>query len=479
MKTVLLAAALLSASVVSAQPQRRALELERCHLNQVTDWAECGSFEVPEDYAVPDGRRITLRVAVLPSLTQPAEPDPMFMLAGGPGQSAVAIAAAVQQTLGVVNRHRDIVLIDQRGTGESTPLECALDFDGTAFDPEAQAEAVGDCLSGLDADPTSYTTVNHFRDLDAVRRALGYQRINLYAGSYGTRVAQVYMRERPGALQAVVMDAVASMGMRVGLEMGADAQLALDGLFERCQRNLACEQRFPDLQRRFEALLADLRASPRRLELADAATGEPGIVEMDDRRFALGLRALLYSPQTQRLVPLLIHQAAEGNWLGLVGLTSSFTQRLLEVMNPGLMLAVLCSEDLADIEAADIPAAERTSFVGTAQIDEFLGYCAAWPKPTRTVDWTPVSNDELPVLLLSGGLDPVTPPYRAEEVAATLGNSRHLIVPAGGHTVGGTGCISRLIAEFIDSRDPQGLDASCIDDIAFPSFFVSTLGPAS
>jgi pimeloyl-ACP methyl ester carboxylesterase len=267
------------------------------------------------------------------------------------------------------------------------------------------------------------------------------------------------------------------MKMRIGLEMGADAQVALDGLFERCQADRHCAGRFPELRRQFEELLSDLEANPRDLEIRNAATGEPEHLRMDDRLFALRLRALLYTPETQRLVPLLIEQATKGNWTGLVGLTGSFNESLVEVMTPALLLAVLCSEDLGGVGAADISARERASFVGTAQIDEFLGYCAGWPKSAHKVDWTPATSEGLPVLLLSGALDPVTPPYRAEEVAATLGNSRHLIVAAGGHMVGDTGCIPDLIAEFIASRNPQDLDASCINDIVTPSFFVSALGP--
>lgn len=474
---VVAAVILVSSSAASAQPEQSRLELEPCHLDHIAHWAECGSYEVPEDETVPDSRRITLRVAVLPSFAQPAEPDPVFLLAGGPGRSAVAMAAPVTQALGPVNRNRDIVLIDQRGTGQSSPLDCAFDFDQGAFDQEAKTEAVRDCLAGLDADPSRYGTIDHVRDLEAVRRALGYERINLYGTSYGTRVAQVYIREYPESLRAAVMDAVISMETRVGLEMGADAQLALDGVFHRCETDRDCGPRFPDLRRQLEGVLADLEANPRELELTDPVTGAPERIRMDEKVFALGLRAQLYHPQTQRLVPWLIDRAAHGDWTGLVGLTSAVKESQSEVMTEELLLAVLCSEDLADVATPEIPARERASLFGTALIDEFLGYCTAWPQPARRVDWNPARSDQLPVLLLSGALDPVTPPYRADEVAATLGNSRHLIVTAGGHTVGDMGCIPELIARFIESRDPEGLDASCIDDLDYPSFFVSALGP--
>ncbi len=233
----------------------------------------------------------------------------------------------------------------------------------------------------------------------------------------------------------------------------------------------------PDRELRFDALLVELAANPFDLQVLDAKTGEPDQTPMDHRMFAMGLRALLYSPQTQRLVPLLIDQASRGEWGGFVGLAASFNDGLLEVMTPGLLLAVLCTEDLAGVTESDISQRERDSFVGTAQIGEFIGYCHAWPKSPNPVDWSPPDGAGIPVLLLSGALDPATPPYRAEAAAASLAISRHLTVEFGGHTVGAMGCMPELIAEFIDTGDADSLDVSCLDEIVYPSFFVSQMGP--
>jgi len=460
-----------------AQMHTPTLVLEPCHLDHIAEWAQCGRMEVPEDYQQPNGRHINLRVAVLPAFVHPPKPDPVLLLAGGPGQSAVAIAAQIRQTLGKANQQRDIVLVDQRGTGHSNPLDCEIDLDQLAFDDNAKQTAITQCLAGLEADPLQYSTMNHIRDLEAVRVALGYHQVSLYGGSYGTRVAQVYMREYPQSVRAVVMDAVAPMDMRVGMQMGGDAQLALDGVFARCAADRACAERFPDLRSRFEALLTQLAAQPLTIEAEDARTTEVEPTPMDNRLFALGLRALLYSPQTQRLVPLLIDQASRGQWQGFVGLTSAFNDGLQEVMTPGLLLAVLCSEDLATASKADIGQRELDSFVGSAQVDEFLGFCAAWPRAKAPVDWSAPEGSPIPVLLLSGALDPVTPPYRAEAAARALPNSRQITVAAGGHTVGALGCMPELIAEFFDQGDPAALETECLDEIVYPAFFVSKMGP--
>ena len=454
------------------------LELEPCHLKNLSEWAECGTFEVLENRDDPTGRRLQLKVAVLPAAAQPALPDPIFLLAGGPGQSAVSIATLAKRTLGPANKRRDIVLVDQRGTGESSPFECDLDFEALAFDNEAKRIAVTECVDGFEGDPLNFRTLDYVRDLEEVRKAIGAEKIHLYGGSYGTRVAQVYLREFPQALATATMDGVASMEIRVGLQMGADAQRSMDILLGLCEDDATCSARFPDLKQRLERLLADLEQTPQEVQFVDPATGQSGPTRMDHQLFGFGLRPLLYGSRTQRLIPLLIEQAEQGNWLGFAGVGNMFMGNLEDSMNLGLLLAVLCTEDLAGLVDADISQEERDSFVGSTQADEFLGYCAAWPQPPERADFSTVVSD-VPVLLLSGGLDPATPPYFADQVAKGLTNSRHLVVETGGHVVGSMGCLPDLISEFLDTREPDSLDADCLSEITFPSFFVSAMGPTS
>ncbi|MEM6797792.1 MAG: alpha/beta fold hydrolase, partial [Acidobacteriota bacterium] len=339
----------LAALAVLPAPGRASetLDFEPCHLQDLSTWALCGSLEVPEDHLQPSGPSLRLRVAVLPAVEQPAQPDPIFLLAGGPGQSAIGLAASVEGALGPANRTRDVVLVDQRGAGGSSPLVCdSLDFLALAFDPGAKRRAVSECLEGLEVDPTLFGTVDFIRDLELVRQALGAERVHLYGGSYGTRAAQVYLREFPQSVASATLDAVASMEMRVGLHMGRDAEPALRDLFRRCAARPRCAERFPDLEARFEALLEDLERSPRDLELPETRSGRPETLRMDHRVFALGIRGLLYSPATLRLVPLLIDQAERGEWAGFHGVSALLAGSIAETMNQTLLLAVLCTEDL-------------------------------------------------------------------------------------------------------------------------------------
>ena len=458
-----------------------AAPLEPCFLEGIPEQVLCGTVTVPEnrdpsDSTQTNGRTLELQIAVLPAIEQPAAPDPMVILAGGPGQSARSIAASVKGAMSRINVNRDIVLMDQRGTGGSHPLECDFDLQALAFDTEAKKAAVSDCMGRLDADVRHYTTINHIRDLEQVREALGYEQVNLYGGSYGTRVAQVYLREFPESVRTATMDAVASMDLRVGLQMGADGDEALDSLFARCAEDPGCADRFVNLRQTLSEVLQTLRESPVEVALEHPVTGEVQTETLDHRAFALGLRALLYSPSTQRAVPLLIDQAGKGDFRGFLGLSAATTSLITESVQPGLLFAVLCAEDFAGLDTAAIPDKERNSFLGTTQADEFFGFCAAWPKPLADVSWEPAAVD-VPVLLLSGSLDPVTRPREAEIVASALSNARHIVVPDAGHTVVGSGCVPDIVTQFVESADPASLDAGCVDDFRAPAFFLNQLGP--
>jgi len=319
--------------------------------------------------------------------------------------------------------------------------------------------------------------MNFIRDLEAVRNALGYEQVNLYGGSYGTRVGLVYLREFPKSIRSAVLDAVAPLSMRVGMEMGLDAQASLDKLMQRCESDTACNQTFPNLSLRFKSLLSDLSGNPKMVKMTDPATGVVESVELTREMLVLGLRGLLYSPITQRLVPLLINQGMAGDWQPLLGVAASVSQGLAEVVSSGLMLAVLCTEDLAELEISDISATERASFVSGEQAEELLEYCAIWPKPQTAANWASPVDVSIPVLLLSGAYDPVTPPYRAEAAMKNLNNARHLVVENGGHIVAGMGCMPSLVAEFYAGVQVDELDPSCLDEIPARSFFTNKLGP--
>jgi len=420
---------------------------------------------------------------VVPARASRPEPDPVFLLAGGPGQAITRVGAPIVGMLDELRRDRDFVLLDQRGTGGSHPLRCDAQerFDpATALRPElVTAEEVETCLQTLDADPRRYTTEAFVADLDEVRRALGYETINLWGGSYGTRAALAYLRRHSDRVRSAVLDGVAPPTMAIPQYAARDAQRALDRLLAACAATAECAEAYPDLDVALRELLGSLAVRGAEVRVPHPRTGE--LLELTITRdlFASGLRGLLYSPDASSLLPLLVQRARQGDYATFVATVVTFAEGAEEAITPGLMLSVLCAEDLPRIGPAEVAAEYDDTFLGDAMVRPFREACAVWPHGEPPADVAdPVASD-VPTLLLSGELDPITPPSWAEEAAAHLSRTRHLVVEGAGHGVTPVACIPDLIADFVKAGDAAALDASCLDGWKRPPFFLDFAGPAS
>jgi pimeloyl-ACP methyl ester carboxylesterase len=468
----LLAAALVAVASCTQAPEsgRGTLALSDCRLPGLERVARCGSHEVLEDRAAGEGRRITLQVAVIPARRRGAEPDPLVVLAGGPGQGAIALASQVAPLFSRLNDTRDIVLVDQRGTGNSNPLDCEPD-DGmqSAFEDTLPEKMVGECLEGLDADPRQYATPSAVADLDEVLGALGYARVNLWGGSYGTRVALEFMRRHPARVRTATLDGVAPAGMKLPLSFVADGEAAFERLVADCEAESGCGKAFPDLRREVSALRARLARQPARVRIADPVTGEPQPVRVTENVLLSGLFRPLYAPEIASLLPLAVARAAGGDFNPLLAQNLEFTGDLADNLSVGMHLSVVCSEDVPRITAPDLAAATR-SFFGRALVDDFLRACKLWPRASLPADFYEPVRSEAPVLILSGGIDPATPPRHGEEILAGLPNARHAVAPNLSHGVSGHGCAPRLIEKFIRGADAGALDAACLERIPRPLF---------
>lgn len=452
-----------------------AVALADCQLTMpgldVTVSARCGTLTVPENPADPGGRQIDLNVAVVPAVSRNPQPDPLFILAGGPGQAAVELAPALAQGFTQVHQERDIVLVDQRGTGKSNPLECELPEEDDV-ETEAVIAALRACPEDLDADLRFYTTEIAMRDLDAVRQALGYETINLYGASYGTRAALTYLRLFPDRTRSVVLDAVVSPDYRLFLNTAQDADRALNLLFARCAADMACNEAFPNAAGEFRALLTRLDAGPITTTLPDPVSAEPITMTLD-RADLLNLTfPLLYTPEIAALLPLNLEQADAGNWAPLLAQVGASDAGLYL----GMFYAVACTEDAPFVDPAEAAGlAENTLFGDRTKV--LLEVCTSWPRGALSAGWDAPVVSDVPVLLLSGEADPVTPPQYAERVAETLPNSLHVIGPGMGHGLIGRGCVDNLVADFIAAGSVADLDAACAQRLVPPPFFVSPTGP--
>ena len=439
----------------------------------------CGVLEVPEDRDDPGGRTIALNILVVPAGEQDAEPDPLFILAGGPGQAATDLAPLVRRAVPDLFLRRDVVFVDQRGTGESNQLTCDFLEERTGyFDgvPEELSEADWqECLDSLDASPEHYTTPVAMDDLEDVRVALGYGRINLWGGSYGTRAATVFLRRHPESVRSVILDGVAPVDMRIPLHFAEDGERALHLLTRACAANPGCDARFPGLRGSIETLLASLdQDPPREYRVRHPRTGDWEEVPIGRELVAGVLRAVLYSPVNAALLPLMVESALDGDFGPLMVLADPAAGPQLAI---GMFLSVLCAEDTPYLTLEEAAAAAEESFLDELMVEQMQEACSVWPRGELPAGYREPVRSEAPVLILSGELDPVTPPRWGEHVAASLPNARHLVVPGAGHGTLTAGCVPELIGAFLEAADASGLDAACLDDVTRPPFWESATGP--
>jgi pimeloyl-ACP methyl ester carboxylesterase len=452
--------------------------LRPCSSDEGPTDAYCGTLEVFEDRTARTGRQIGLAIVVLPALSDDYRADPLFFLAGGPGQGAARMAEAIGTVFDRVRRHRDIVLVDQRGTGHSHPLDCPPDTESLRAvfaSDEAAVERLRTCLAGLQADVRHYTTPPAMDDLDDVRQFLGYEQVNLYGGSYGTRAALVYLRRHEAHVRSVVLDGAAPTGMRLPLFAARDAQRALERLLADCENDAACRDAYPGLTGRLTRLLRRLEAAPARVRLVHPRTGAADTVDVTARAVASVVVSALYSPTTASLLPILIDRAERDDFQGLLAL--AFAGDTSENMSVGMQLSVLCSEDAPQIAPDDVARETTGRLLGSHLVASQLKACEIWPRGTIEPSYHQPVESSVPALVLSGDVDPVTPPLWGEAVARHLSRGRHLVAAATGHGVAGTPCGARLIADFVNRGSAEGLDAACLNAAKRPPFFLTPSGP--
>ncbi len=440
--------------------------------------AYCGTMTVFEDRARKTGRQIKLWIVVLPA-GRPVALDPLVFLAGGPGQGAAQLARQIRVAFRNVQRTRDIVLVDQRGTGKSHPLNCRSDANSLREMTESTdtgLDRLKRCLEGYDADVRLYTTTIAMDDLDEVRAYLGYNRVNLYGGSYGTRAALVYLRRHGEHVRTMVLDGVAPMDMRLPMYTARDAQRALDKLLTDCDADAACKRAFPELSTRIRNLLRRLEDQPPTVRIVHPRTGIAEDVRVEARVVASILFSALYSPLTASIVPALVDHAERNEFQGVfaLGLAGEGAD---ENMSVGMQLSVLCSEDAARVTQTDVDQATAGTIFGAHLLGNQLKACGIWPRGVVDASYYEPVVSDVPALVLSGDLDPVTPPTWGEAVVKSLSHGRHVTVPATGHGVMSTACGMKLIEDFLDTAAADTLDTSCVRSVKRPPFFVTPAGP--
>jgi pimeloyl-ACP methyl ester carboxylesterase len=442
--------------------------------------ALCGTLSVPEDHSKPDGRKIQLAVSWLPASKQ-AEPDPIFLLAGGPGQGARESFPTIAAAFAEARKTRDIILLDQRGTGDSNPLKCedsqgnSAVVEGEDYSLAAADEFAAKCAAAFagKVDVRQFSTADAIIDLELARKAIGAAKINLIGISYGTRVAQQFAKKFPGSVRTITIDGIAPLETVLGQDHAKNLEASLDLQFARCSEDKACLQKMGEPRAQLNQLLATLDKGPVPVRYRDAVSGEWQDGEFSTGHIAMLTRMLAYAPQAAALLPLQLSEANKGNVDSLMALSEMVNRDVSGMIMHGMQLSVMCGEDVPDLV---IDPEDRKRLLGTGLVELMQAQCAVWPHKQRPADFRTPLTGNVPVLILSGEFDPVTPPRYGDMVAKHLPNAKHIVAKGTGHNVLPVGCMPKLFAKFLETADAKSLDTGCIESLTYAPMFTGFYG---
>ncbi len=447
--------------------------LKGCYLNGLSERVQCGSVKVPEDYGEPEGKQITIHYAIIPAIKEALGQAPLLAVSGGPGQSAIDQAKLFAQTFYRIRQDRDLILVDQRGTGKSNILECSevMLSDSLSFNDEKidQTEVARACLEEQDADVVHYGSLTALKDFERVRQQLSIDRWHLYGISYGTRMVQLYMRHYPEQVATATLDGVVPMQQSV-ITVGHAINRAFDQVLEDCKTTDLCQKRFPELETQFDKIVKDLAVAPVKTSVLHPLTSKQSEFLVTQNKFLSSLRLAMYNPSSRSLVPYIINAAAKGNYRPLLGLLNGSSDIGIAM---GMHMAVVCGEDFHRLTPGQEQQLVQSSVVAAKMVELFKQTCPVWQIPTVSEDFSEPVNSDIPTLLLSGEMDPATPPSWGEMAAEQMTNSLHLVAPYATHGVAFQSCASELIAQLIDTESIADLDSSCLEKDTRRAFYLS------
>jgi pimeloyl-ACP methyl ester carboxylesterase len=407
---------------------------------------------------------------VIPAANGHALPDPIVPLLGGPGESAIEAGQYFLERLAPMLNDRDLLLVDQRGTGQSNALRCHF------FSSDDPAESlqnlfppvrVESCAKDLThhADLTQYSYRRFADDLEKVRQALDYKKLNLFAGSYGTRAAQVFVRTYPGSVRTIYLGSVVPIDVANPLPFAKAGQSTLEQTFTACESDASCRSAFLRLRDEFSQIKERLASG----RVAVKVPGQASPVVLSQGRVAEWFRSLLYRPSSAARLPWLIHQASKGNWDPIVEGILEDARNADNDLSLGLLLSITCSDDVPFVREEEVPAATRDTFLGDWRLRQQQVACKEWPHPAASASYREPIHTKIPTMFVSGDSDGGTPLWFTEHAAGGFQNRVEVIMTNRGHTEWAS-CIERLYQRFLDQGSVQGLDASACSHLSRPPF---------
>jgi pimeloyl-ACP methyl ester carboxylesterase len=461
------------------QPSRPQLVLTPCHVAGVQEELRCGTYEVFENRQARRGRKLPLKIVLLPARGQHPEEAPIFHLFGGPGETNTEFAKDLLDS--TLRQDHDIVLVDFRGTGEGHRLACSTPRSDDHLESYLETPFAPDiaraCRRELEQrfDLTQYSTAATVDDLDEVRKALGYGKINLVGGSFGTYAALMYIRAHGEHVRNAYLRSLVTLENRVPLYHAQAAQWALDRLFEQCAADAACHAAYPRLREDFSAVLARLRRGPVRVSVRHPVSGARTNVDLTEKAFADAVRVMMYEGEGGRELPFLIAQAKAGDFGHLAETAINSSRGFYANMPLALYYAVTCNEFVDRIRPEEVEPVTHGSYYGPWRVKDQMASCQVWPKTVLPAGYFEPFRADVPALLISGDTDPVTPPRWGETVHSFLPQSVHLIVP-GGH-VPDTTCTISIADAMFRTGSTRGLDLGCVAGIRPAPFKVPPVAP--
>ena len=442
--------------------------------------AECVTWHQPLDRANPTGETIALFVTRLKSTAIEPANDAFTIVNGGPGGSSVDLLVDMAGVVQAFTRERDVIVIDQRGTGRSTPLTCdAITDRAEEYTEQQTLEATKDCLDNLTHDPRQFTTSVGVEDLEALRETLGYEQLSLYGISYGTRVVQQYVRRYPDTSRVAVIDGVVPPQLALGPRIAIHSQDALDHALTRCAEVESCHTAFPNLAEELGSLRAKLEDSPAPLSVPHPVTGKQTEIELTYPHVMMWLRFSLYATETTALIPLTIHEAAVSeNYIPIASNALRMLHNITTALNYGMHNAVICTEDAPfyEKESVDYEAMDAT-YIGREMFGALKSMCDIWPAGYRHDDIKQPLKSDTPTLILSGEFDPITPPAWGDIAMQGLSQVKHVIAPGQGHGTLARGCIPKMVLEFVEKTNVAEVDDTCVKHLGTYPFFIDPMGP--
>jgi pimeloyl-ACP methyl ester carboxylesterase len=442
----------------------------------------CGMLTVPETHSASgrEARTIGVAFAISPVRRHREGDEPVLVLLGGPGGAATGQLRGVMADYRALNRNRDVVLVDQRGTGRSTPLHCTFGPagpDSSASDrflPPEHVRACGERLRAS-ADLSRYTTREFVADLELLREALGVSRWNLHGTSYGSRAAILYMQLHPQRVRAAILVGVVPPGLRMPMTLGPDADSALDRVAADCAADEPCARAYPSFRAEVDAIARRLDATPALVQGEDARTGKAMTVTYTRGMFGMAVRGAMYTGWGASNLPAMISQAYHGDFAPLMERGTRNSRRMRQSGVAGLYLAVTCAEDVARADQDSAIALNEASTMGAARARSIFAACAEWPARPHAIEWPDATPLTRPVLMMVGDADPATPPHWAELALRNAVDGRLVVVPQGGHVLSGLhgmGCLERLQSDFLTRPEPAAVDITCLQEVRRPPFVV-------